>query len=404
MNRRIVVFGVAVSLLAIIGFIRPEVVNPEPELFNFNVTLGYIATTTQDQPKDAFLVSLAEKDINDYCVSNQIPWRFNIQVECAEGQAQKAFNLTQRFADDGVFLVGGYGWSSFLCSGARTIAKENNMTLVSVGSTSPLFTLQDNAFRLCPTDLQQVDAINAMISDFEYTSVIIIQRGDSWGDLIVEAFKNSFKGEIVHKVRYPAEAISFKTQLEEIEAIYQSYTGQSKPCVLLVTFSEAGYFLNETLDYPDLLNTTWFGTDGTADSDFIIEYGGEPLANVHLYSPAQFTDQENEWYQEINQQYKAIYMHDMQLSRANTYDCCWLMAHSIIDTNSTDPEKILTSIIDVSANHRGITGDISLDNNGDRIHGTYAIYGYFEEDEKITSELCGFYINENNEITWYRDH
>ncbi|TFH12057.1 hypothetical protein E4H04_13540, partial [Candidatus Bathyarchaeota archaeon] len=161
MNRKIVLIIVAVSTLGLIGLGSfpaddLEVISYAPD---YNVTLGYIATTEHSLPEDRFLIALAENNINEYCQSNNIQWRFHFMIKCAEGQAQIAHDLTREFAENGTRLVGGYGWSSFLCSGARTIAKDYNMSLISISSTSPIMAVPDTAFRLCPTDLGQVDPI-----------------------------------------------------------------------------------------------------------------------------------------------------------------------------------------------------------------------------------------------------
>ncbi|MBD3172023.1 hypothetical protein GF326_06090 [Candidatus Bathyarchaeota archaeon] len=184
MERRIILSGLVLGLLAVAVYsFEPPCGDEVEEYFNYyNTTLGYIATTEGMLPFETFLVNQAEYDINNYCVREDIPWRLYFQIECAEGQAQNAFDLTQQFADKDIQLVGGYGWSSFLCSGARKIAKENNMTLLSKGSTSPLMATPDNAFRLCVNDLKQVDPILSMFDDFGYESVLIISREDAWAD------------------------------------------------------------------------------------------------------------------------------------------------------------------------------------------------------------------------------
>lgn len=403
LDRRIIYSIVLLGLLAfaVFSYQPVEELPVEPEPFNYNVTLGYIASTKSSLPVETYMVSLAETDINEYCAENNIPWRFRFEIECAEGQAQNAFDYTQKFADNDILLVGGYGWSSFLCSGARKIAAENNMTLVSMGSTSPHFTIKDNAFRLCVNDFRLAEPICVMLDDFEYSSVVVIQRGDAWGDGIVGVFIDHYTGTVIRNVRYPGETYEdFTHSLDLAESALSEYNGTDKPCVLLVAFSEASQLLNQSTEYPLLLNTTWFGSDGTVDCLQIIDDAGQPASMVKLYSPMQAPVPSNPWYQEINTEYKTKYFVDMSSRDAMVYDCCWLMAHCVIDVNSTDGQKILDSIIEVSRNHGGITGDLSLDENGDRANYSYAIYRYIETDGVYGSERCGFYQGETGEIEW----
>ncbi|MCW4011478.1 MAG: hypothetical protein NWF07_00660 [Candidatus Bathyarchaeota archaeon] len=403
MDKRIIYSLVLLGLLAaaVISYQPVEEIPVEPEPFNYNVTLGYIASTKSSLPVETYMVSLAEADINEYCAANGVPWRFSFEIECADGQAQYAFDRTQDFADGNILLVGGYGWSSFLCSGARKIAAENNMTLVSMGSTSPLFALQDNAFRLCVNDFRLAEPICAMLDDFEYSSVVVIQRDDGWADGIVDAFKERYMGNIIQTIRYPPETYEdFTPYLDKAESVFSDYDGVDNPCVLFLAFSEASQLLNQTIEYPLLLNTTWFGADGTVDCIQIIDNAGKPASMVKLYCPMQAPDPSNPWYQEINTEYKTQYIVDMSSRESLTYDCCWLMAHCVIDANTTDGPKILNSILEVSRNHNGITGDLSLDENGDRINYSYSIYQYVDENGVYGSEVCGFYIAETGKIDW----
>ena len=404
LDKRIIYSVVLLGLLATAVLSYQPTAEEPVEPINYNVTLGYLASTKNSLPVETYVVSLAETDINEYCVELDIPWRFIFEIKCAEGQAQYAFDHTQEFADNDILVVGGYGWSSFLCSGARKIAAENNMTLVSMGSTSPLFAIQDNAFRLCVNDFRLAEPICVMLDDFGYSSVVVIQRGDGWADGIVDAFREQYNGDIIEIVRYPPETYEdFSLYLDAAESTLEAYNGTDKPCVLLASFNEAAQLLLQASDYPCLLNTTWFGADGTVNSRQLEDEAGLQASAVKLFCPMQAPDPTNSWYQEINKEYKAKYDGDLPNREAITYDCCWLMAHCVIDTNTTDACTILDSIIEVSRSHSGITGDLSLDDNGDRASYSYAIYKYIEDNGTYGSELCGFYRGETGKIEWMSD-
>ena len=90
----------------------------------------------------------------------------------------------------------------------------------------------------------------------------------------------------------------------------------------------------------------------------------------------------------------------MDFYQANVYDCCWLMAYCIIDFKSTDGVTIQSSILEVASKYQGITGDLSLDSNGDREFASYALYGYFNVNGTYVSEKCGFYQQDTDQIIW----
>lgn len=384
-----------------LGYIQPEEApTVTEEIPEYNVTLGYIAGTSRVLPMDEFLVSLAEADINEYCEDNGIQWRFNFDIRCALGQAQKAHDYTAEFAEMGVKLVGGYAWSSFLCSGSRKIAQENNMTLVSVASTSPIMAIPDTAFRLANHDLKQVDPILAVFDSFNVSSVIIIQRGDAWGDGIVEELKSKYNGTIIETIRYPGETTEFTHYLELASEAYYEYNSSDKPNVLLISFMEVEALLRLAPDFPWLFNMTWFGADSLADSDRICNEAGMYAAQVKLLCPKQTLNRDDPGYIRINQLYRQEFDVDMEFYTANIYDCCWLMAYCVIDTNSTEGITLQSSILEVASNHSGITGDLSLDENGDRAYGQYSVWGYFEEDGTYISRDCGLYDSHIGVVHW----
>ena len=404
LNQRNILFLVGASVLLLLGLGSlpqeevPDVINKPLEN---NVTLGYIATTDRSLPKDSFLITLAEEDINEYCVENDIPWRFNFKITCAYGKAQNAHDITMKFAKNGTKLVGGYGWSSFLCSGSRTIANDYNMTLVSIASTSPIMAVADTAFRLCPNDLKQVDPVLVMLDDLGVSSLIIIQRGDSWGDFIVDELKSRYNGTIVDTIRYAGEVTEFSAYLNQAQTKFLEYNASEKPDIMLVSFSESRVILTQAVNYPHIYNRTWFGTDSTAGDDSLLEEAGKHAAQVKLYSPA-LSVQPSQGFDEINQLYNEEFNDDLSFLQANAYDCCWLMANCVIDTNTTDGAILQSSILEVASNHTGITGDLSLDENGDRLYAPYEIWGYFHIDGEYVSKKCGFYDPANEKITW--DH
>ncbi len=403
LNRRIIMVIVVVSLGVLIGLgslpgeEAPGVVDEGPD---YTVTLGFISATQHGLPQDTFLIRLAENDINEYCVENGIQWRFHFKITCADGQAQNAHDLTREFAENGTKLVGGYAWSSFLCSGARTTASDFNMTLISISSTSPIMAIPDTAFRLCPHDLKQVEPLLVMLSDFDVQSIIIIQRGDAWADGIVDEFQSRYSGTIVKTIRYPGEATELGTYFERAQTAYLEYNSTEKPSILLVSFTEASSALAQLSEYPTLYNMTWFGTDGTVNDQMILDEAGEQASKVGLLSPKLGTQALGPDFLEMNNLYKAEFGYGMDFYQANVYDCCWLMAHLVINTNTTGGATLQSSILEVASNHSGITGALSLDENGDRIYAPYTIWGYFAIDGGFASRECGYYDPVNGVITW----
>ena len=78
-----------------------------------------------------------------------------------------------------------------------TYINDNEMTLISVGFTSPALATPDNIFRLLPDGTQQPLIFRLMEMDGA-TALITVYRNDSWGVALTEGMADTFGG--VHKM------------------------------------------------------------------------------------------------------------------------------------------------------------------------------------------------------------
>ena len=187
------------------------------------IRIGVMSTEESADPEYRLLARLAEDEINSYCNESGIDYRFEFVFTCAGGHAANSRDLTEQYHMDGIDLVIGYGWSSHLCSGTRPYAEENGMVLMSPSSTSPIYATEDNVFRLCPHDGMVILPLVRMIRSRGVSEVVIVQRGDAWGDAIAEGFTEVYEGmggRVVTSVRYQCEitGTEFFYHVEEVDA------------------------------------------------------------------------------------------------------------------------------------------------------------------------------------------
>ena len=119
----------------------------------------------------------------------------------------------------GVTIFEGGGWSSQAQS-CLSYVNSNGMLMWSTTSTSPTLAIaNDNLFRMCPADSALAPALVDVMWAYGIKTVIIFQRGDSWGDGIVNLFKPAWQakgGEIAGEVvRYAAESTDFSNYLQQ---------------------------------------------------------------------------------------------------------------------------------------------------------------------------------------------
>jgi branched-chain amino acid transport system substrate-binding protein len=112
----------------------------------------------------------------------------------------------------------GAGWSSQGCA-ALSYVNSNKMLMLSPSSTSPTSAIaNDRFYRLCPADTALPPALADIILSYGIKELVIIQRGDSWADGIVNILTPLFTangGSVSQAIRYPAEAIEFCDYLQE---------------------------------------------------------------------------------------------------------------------------------------------------------------------------------------------
>lgn len=385
----------------------PDRFNTEPKSIK-TVEIGVISPTHDQHPAYEFLTGLASEDINDWCNESGVNYRFEFFLSCANGMATDALGHTQSYHEAGIDLVVGYGWSSQLCV-SDSYATVNDMVLLSPSSTSPVehLTEKDNIFRLCPHDFKQTAPMVRMMRSLGVTDVVVIQRGDSWGDGLAKGFERGFEedgGRVQAVIRYPGEIVGdgFLPYVKKADAAIRDIAekqGQDNAAILLISFSEDGQILEQASSHPALMRVQWFGSECTVDSSGILESSCSIAAAVGLISPILSTA-ENNVYESVNQAFVEEFNRRLGYYDANIYDCCWVMALSVIEADSAEGLAVLEVIPDTAGEYTGVTGNCHLDMNGDRDSVDYALWGYFEVNGEHSCLRCGIYRSGTDDIEW----
>lgn len=375
----------------------------EVELEEGTVYVGAMSCSDTDYPEFEFLVGIAERDINAYCRSVGVSTEFRFLLNSARGFSIRASDDIQIYRKIGIDLVVGSLWTSQLCA-CRGYALENGMVLMSSSSTSPILAIYDCIFRLAPHDLRVAYPIAEAMEDLGVEEVVILQLETSFMDEIAEEFTRIYEGTVVATIRYSPELLGegFRKCLEEAEeALIKAVDreGAGDVALLYLGLNEVGHILKISGDYPTLFNVTWFGCHHTANLEEVLEDAGEEASRVKLISP-QATYSGGPTYDGLNAEYEALFGESMDLYDANLYDECWIMALSVLQSNSTSGLQVQEALPEVASNYTGVSGRCLLDENGDRLSVDYALWGYFEVDGTHVRLRCGTYSYENDDIDW----
>ena len=157
-------------------------------------------------------ISLAEQDFNQYLESIDANWRLDVVAEDTASSPVIALEkIAALHARDIEVIAGTY--SSAELRNVKGYAENNNMMLISYGSTAPSLALaDDNVFRFVPDETIQAPAIARYFTETGITNLVPIWRNDAWGNGLIDAIRTEFTalgGNMDEGVTYNPEATEF---------------------------------------------------------------------------------------------------------------------------------------------------------------------------------------------------
>lgn len=366
------------------------------------IQIGYISSTTTGlETATPHVQEMIEPDINVYAAELGYDVDFVYLIDDATGQAAVHLEKVQGFKAMDVNVFIGGGWSS-QASAALSYCNDNDMLMWSASSTSPLLAIpDDNLLRMCPTDLIQAPAIAAMLESRGIEHIVIIHRGDAWADGIYNYLVPDYEargGEVLERIRYAGEATEFANYLQTAEDVLAPAVAQygvDKCAVEVIAFSESVTMVTQAEDYPTVYAVPWFGSDGTTLTQQHTDDAPEQSAHLGIFStlagPAEtskFKDLTDRYYDLVGQVYGYY--------SACTYDIAWVLAETMLETQSTDALDLIPLQATTCYNSFGASGWNVLNADGDRASANYQIW-YYTPD----SEVAGLYDALTGSVSWY---
>jgi len=370
------------------------------------IQIGITATSTEMLLEVQAVGAIAEDDINSYCKMKGYPFTFEFVIKNNYGEAVEAVGTTREFNEMGIKLIVGHG-SSSQCDLSLNYVTRNDMLMLSPSADARFLAIpDDNLFRTCPTDLVQAQALAASLASWGIEAVIVIQRGDEWGDGIYKAFKDEFEargGIIFERIRYDPDIPTFGGTLNRAEDAAKEATteyGEDGVAIQIISLDEAATMLEIVQSFPTIYNLYWFGTDSTTKSAKL--FGATPTEADHLklFGP-EVAQEDNTIYRKFKETYSAITGQTPDFYTSAMYDACWLYALSIIRTWTTETPQVMQALPEVAVDYYGASGWCRLNEDGDRYAVDYEIWGYGLEDGRLIEVKYGYYDITDGQVTWY---
>jgi branched-chain amino acid transport system substrate-binding protein len=373
------------------------------------IQIGYIeSTTTNIEQTQPHIEEIMEPAYNEYADKLGYDVTFEYLLDDAQGQQAIHLEKVQGFKSIGVDTFIGGLWSS-QAKAALSYCNDNDMLMWSSSSTDPTLGIpDDNLYRMCPTDKVQSPAISRMLESHGIEAVVVIQRGDSWADGIYNIFEPFFEdngGVILDRIRYAAEVQEFSSYLQQAEDVLSEAVatyGQEHVGVEVIGFQEVAVMLTQAEDYPTVWATTWFGSDGTANTAQIQNDACAQAEHVKIYSTLA-APTETPKYMDLAEEYEALTNILYGYYRPCAYDIGWVLAETMLESQSTEALDIIPLQWTTAYNNFGASGWNRLNVDGDREKANYAIYSYRIVDGEKKSIVVGLYDWQADSVTWYTD-
>jgi branched-chain amino acid transport system substrate-binding protein len=374
------------------------------------IQLGYISSTTSGlETNQPHIEEMMVPDLNEYAAKLGYDVDFVYLIDDATSQAAVHLEKVQGFKSIGVNIFIGGGWSS-QASAALSYCNDNDMLMWSASSTSPTLAIAgDNLLRMCPTDLVQAPAIVRMLESHGIKAVVTIQRGDSWADGIYNIYKPMFEeggGVELDRIRYAAEVQEFSSYLQQAENKLSEAVdeyGKEHVAVEVIGFQEVANMIQQAVDYETVYDVVWFGSDGTALTSQIRDDSPVQAAHLKLHS-TMAAPAESSKYAELYDRYWALVGQPYGYYTACTYDIGWVLAETILESQSLDAMVNMGLQATSCQNSFGASGWNKLNEDGDRYASNYQIWFYEIDDEGVGwDKVAGLYDMVTDSVTWYTD-
>jgi ABC-type branched-subunit amino acid transport system substrate-binding protein len=396
-----VAIGVYFSLSSFFLFSNPssEVIPPAPAtaLKQQTVTIGALIPITGVSSSlgesEGAALKIATRDINEYLFKTHSSIGIEMVIEDTQSNPSVSLEKLKHLAAKGIKIVIGPATSAAV-QGIKDYADKNGIVLISPSSTAPsLATAGDNLFRFVPDDTHQAKAISKLMWDDGIRVVIPFWRTDIYGNDLVKATKQSIQelgGSVADGIGYIPNTGDFAASLNRINFIVWdqdlkvldskvnqaiSQYGIDKVGVYFVAFDEIAPIFIQAQNHPTLSKVKWYGSDGSTLNNKLIRNSDAAAFAVKTNFTTPIFGVEDDNDESLKHLEAKIHEQIERTPRSYAsvaYDALWVAALAENNTKAThDINYLKNTIVRIADSYKGITGNTTLNQFGDRKYGDY---------------------------------
>ena len=330
--------------------------------------------------------------------------RFQLLIRDTQLDPSEALDAIRDLNSRGVKIIIG-PQSSAEVAMIKPFADANNILVISQGSTaSSLAIPNDNIFRFCPNDTREAEAIVALMQHDGIRAIVPLWRNDAGNNGLHDSVQIRFQalgGTVTPGFRYEPTTSDFSAAESSVSSqianLIAGGTNPSSIAVYLAAFDEVVGVFDLAWNYPALVNTVWYGSDGVALSAVLLD---DPVAGafaIHSRYPNPIFGLpdalQNRW-QPIADAIEARTGITADAFALSAYDALFVVQNALVHAN---PQKnfgnFKAAFVNEADHFNGVTGSTALDAAGDRENGDFDFWAVRLQDARATWVRIGTYNN-----------
>ena len=388
-KRIILVIPILVLIISSIFFVTLLFVNNSYSITDKNeikigALLGLSGISSERGKTQKAAMEEAVKDINENFMS-KIGKKVQLYIEDTERKPEVALAKVKILADKGIRIIIGPQTSSELKQIDEYVNK-HDILIISQSSTAPSLSKKgDNIFRLVQNDINQGKEIASKIWNDGIKLVIPMLRSDAYGNELYNATKLHFEklggtfstnvikyNPHIGKFAGSLHRINFIMWNQELKSLSLAITNATEKVspenigVYVIAYSEIVPILIQAQSHDNLKSINWYGSDGTAKNEHILKHNkaAEFVSTTKFLNPLMALNETNAKFQSLENDTK---LKELMIYDANAYDALWVAALTENLSGCVNLEKLKENFNKITNSFQGASGNIKLDDNGDRI-------------------------------------
>lgn len=333
------------------------------------------------------VITMALESANLAQRSSGSPLVFVADVRDTRLVPTNALQQLKELAAQGVRIVIG-PQSSSEAAAVRDFANQNGILLVSPSSTAGSLAIpDDNLFRFCPDDSQEIAAMVALMKEDGVGAVVAAWRDDVGNQGLHDAMARLFPTAVQSPgTRYAAATKEFTAVVADLSAQVAAakVAYPNDTVVYLAAFDEAADLFGAAASDPVLSSVRWYGSDGVALSEALrsnpsaVAFGQGRGFPCPIYG---LDDRYRSVWQPVANRLKSVWGAEADAFTMAAYDAVQIAVGAYLGLGShpgfTD---LKAAFLAETKTYAGGTGPVVLNAAGDRASGAFDFWSLRQVD------------------------